>query len=88
MNYEVRELGKAQADIQAIAEWLFQRSPTGALEWLNAYDQMVTRLKQQAEVFGMALEASELTLEVRQALFKTPRGRVYRALFHIDGHII
>jgi len=42
-------------------------------------------LKQDAHSFGFAPENQDCDLEVRQALFKTRHGRVYRALFFIEG---
>ena len=85
MNFQVRELGKAQADIRSIAHWLAERSPQGAQTWLRAYDDLIDRLETQASTFGPAPENDDCEFDVRQALFKTRRGRVYRALFFIEG---
>lgn len=46
---------------------------------------MVKRLKQQAHSCALAHEHENFEWDVRQALFKTRRGRVYRALFLIEG---
>jgi plasmid stabilization system protein ParE len=85
MKFQVHELCKAQADIRSIVGWLAERSPQGAKAWVRAYDEMVRRLEEQASSCGPAEEAEEFELDVRQALFKTRRGRVYRALFIIEG---
>ena len=85
MRFKVHELGKAQADVRSIAHWLLERSPQGARSWLRAYDEMVLRLEKQAPSCGPAYEHEDCALDVRQALFKTRRGRVYRALFIIEG---
>ena len=85
MTFIVHELRKAQWDKRYIFEWLFERSPRGALAWLDAYDQMVDRLKTMADTLPLAQEGQGLNLEVRQILFKTKRGRIYRAVFHLDG---
>ena len=85
MTFRVHELRRAQADIRSIFEWIRERSPLGAIAWLGAYDRMVGRLRQDAEAFADADENAEMEFHVRQALFKTRRGRVYRALFFIDG---
>jgi hypothetical protein len=53
---------------------------------LAAYDRLIERLKEHADTFGEAYENSDLDMEVRQALFKTRRGRVYRALFVIESN--
>jgi len=84
MKFSVRELGKAKADKRDIFEWLYARSRPGAVAWLAAYDRMINRLESSADSFGEAIESAELKIDVRQALFKTRRGRVYRALFIIE----
>lgn len=86
MKFQVRELRRAQADVRRIVNWVAERSPHGALAWLDAYDSMVAQLEKNAGTFGVAAENDEYELDVRQALFKTPRGRVYRALFYIEGY--
>mgnify|MGYP001040958959 CR=1 FL=1 len=85
MTFQVHELRRAQADVRSIARWLAERSPPGARAWLRAYDEMVKRLEQQASSCGPAYERNDCEFDVRQALFKTRRGRVYRALFFIEG---
>ena len=46
---------------------------------------MIRRLEQHASSCGPAQEHDDCEFDVRQALFKTRRGRVYRALFFIEG---
>lgn len=85
MSFTVRELPKAKQDKHSIFRWLDERSPTGAAAWLDAYDALIERLKQDAPSFGEAPENRDCDFDVRQGLFKTRRGRVYRALFFIEG---
>jgi plasmid stabilization system protein ParE len=85
MTFTVRELPRATRDKRRIFEWLFERSPQGAAAWLDAYDQMIERLTTAAESFPAAHENQDIELEVKQVLFKTKRGRIYRAVFHVDG---
>jgi plasmid stabilization system protein ParE len=85
MKFQVNELRKAQADIRHIVNWLAERSSKGARAWLDAYDSMVARVSLNATSMGPADENDAFDIDVRQALFKTPRGRVYRALFLIQG---
>lgn len=85
MTYEVSALRRAQADVRLILDWLAERSPKGARAWLDAFDSMVARLETEADSFGPAAENEGFEFDVRQALFKTPRGRSYRALFFIEG---
>lgn len=84
MTFQVHELRGAQADVRSIARWLAERSPQGAKAWLRAYDEMILRLQRNAECCGLAPESKDRELDVRQVLFKTRRGRVYRALFVIE----
>lgn len=88
MTFAVRELRKAKADKRQIFEWLHERSRPGAIAWLAAYDAMVERLKTGADRFGEAVENADLDLNVREALFKTRRGRVYRALFLVEANAV
>jgi hypothetical protein len=85
MNFSVHELPKARADKRSIFEWLFERSPQGARAWLAAYNDILQRLENQATSFGAALENEDCELDVKQAFFKTKRGRVYRVLFFVDN---
>lgn len=85
MTFTVRELPRAKSDKHHIVAWLFERSPRGAEAWLDAYDRMAERLRVAADTLSSAQESKDLALEVKQILFKTRHGRVYRALFHIDG---
>ena len=84
MNFIVRELPKAKQDKDHIFRWLHQRSPQGALAWLDAYDTLVDRLTADAPTFAATPEAADCELDVRQGLFRTRRGRVYRALFVVE----
>ncbi len=85
MSFAVRELPKAKEDKQAILEWLLERSRQGAAAWLDAYDDALGRLRDRADSYGQALENDECPqVDVRQLLFKTRRGSVYRIIFFID----
>ena len=88
MMFHVRELARAQADVRDIVTWLAERSSKGAASWLDAYDHLVARLSHNADSFGLAAENEDCNFEIRQALFKTRRGRVYRAIFYIAGDTV
>jgi plasmid stabilization system protein ParE len=85
MTFPVRELRRAKADKRRMFEWLHERSRPGAVAWLAAYDRMIERLKSNADSFAEAFENADLEMEVKEVLFKTRRGRVYRALFVIES---
>jgi hypothetical protein len=84
MTFTVRELPKAKEDKRSIFLWLHEHSPAGAMAWLDAYDALLVHLSQHADSFGVALERPDCELPIRQALFKTRRGRVYRAVYFIE----
>ncbi len=85
MSFAVQELPRAKEDKQAILEWLLERSRQGAAAWLDAYDDALARLRDHADTYGQALENDDCPqVDVRQVLFKTRRGRVYRIVFFID----
>ena len=85
MSFAVQELPRAKEDKQAILEWLLERSRQGAAYWLDADDVALARPRDHADTYGKALENEDCPqLEVRQVLFKTRRGRVYRIVFFID----
>lgn len=88
MKFAVHELPAAERDVRSIFKWINARSPQGAAAWLDAYDQMIDRLASAPASFPLAIERPRLKLEVRQVLFKTKRGRIYRAVFHIDGEAV
>jgi len=46
---------------------------------------MVDRLKPNADEGGNAPEAIDLDMNVRQVLFKTRQGRIYRVVFLLDA---
>lgn len=84
MTRTVHELPRGIADVKHIAHWIHENSPQGAKLWLDAYDKMVDRLASDAELFGEAPER-HAEFNVRQAFFRTRRGRTYRKLFIIEA---
>lgn len=86
MTFSVCELPKAIADVRKIVAWLYERSPQGSESWLDAYDSALARLKINAASNRLAFENDAVAeIEVRQALFKTKHGRVYRILYFVEG---
>lgn len=85
MTFELRVLPKATEDVNEIVGWLADRSPSGAQAWFDAYSATLFRIEDSATSFGEAPENGVLDRDVRQALFRTRRGRTYRVLFFVDG---
>ena len=83
MSFHVRNLPRAESDIRSITNYIHERSERGAAAWLNALDVARKRLAGNAESCGVADENDFFDIEVKQALFKTRQGRVYRLVFAI-----
>lgn len=83
MPFQLRLLRRAQADADAIYQWLAKRSLSGAVSWYNAFIDAASAIERDPESCAAAPEAKRLHLELRQRLFKTSRGRTYRILFVI-----
>jgi plasmid stabilization system protein ParE len=91
MTYNIILQPGAEADAEQIMGYLAERSRQGAVAWRTAWNDQLAELRDHAESFGLAPESSYYEDEIRQALFKTRRGRTYRALFvvvHDTVHII
>jgi plasmid stabilization system protein ParE len=85
MSYEVNLLPRAESDIRTIVQFLAERSLQGAVAWQLRWEQTVRELGDRPLQFALAPESSKVDAEVRQILFKTRRGRTYRALFTVVG---
>jgi len=85
-EYHVRILQAAEADIDAIASWISERSADGAKRWVAALQRLLATLRNSPESFSLSPEAESLERPIRQAFFKTRKGNTYRAVFLIDGN--
>jgi plasmid stabilization system protein ParE len=85
MRFTVSILRRAQSDVDEIYEWIARRSPAGAVRWYAAFCQAASELCENADRCAQAAESGDLGIDIRQRLFKTRRGRVYRLLFTIIG---
>ncbi len=83
MSFRVILEPGAHRQFKAIARWLNDRSPSGADRWLDAFDKALDQLERNADGCALAPENSLVKREIRQTLFKTPRGRMYRMVFTI-----
>jgi plasmid stabilization system protein ParE len=88
MTHEVRFTREAAACIRDIRDWLAERSPNGALRWLDALESACGRVAEGPDSFALAPESDEFGEPLRQILFKTRRGRTYRALFIVRERIV
>jgi plasmid stabilization system protein ParE len=83
MGFRVVLLRRAEDEVDSILAWLVERSPQGAQSWLAALERAKTDLAENPGSFGLAPEDAFVDMEVRQVIFKTRRGRRYRAIFTI-----
>jgi mRNA-degrading endonuclease RelE of RelBE toxin-antitoxin system len=72
---------RARKSLITIAKWLRSRSPRGATAWYKAFWAAAARISADPESYPAAEESPRLKRVVRQALFKTRRGRTYRIIF-------
>jgi plasmid stabilization system protein ParE len=80
---QIHEL--ASGDLDQIAEWIAKNSPDGARRWLEAFSTLLESLKHAPESCSIASESEVIGRELREAFFRTRRGRTYRAVFAVDG---
>lgn len=85
MRFRVILTAAANSDIRDILAWLAMRSASGALAWYRRWLTVLCELADAAEGFGVAPENERHPEPIRQVLFKTRRGRTYRALFVVRG---
>ena len=86
MKFRGVTLRRAETDVRSITLWIAERSAQGASSWLDAYDELLRYLAEQADFRAVAQENDDCTLSLKQALFSTRRGRTYRAVFTIVGN--
>jgi len=80
MMVPVRVLRRAQADVDHVYLWLQKRSPAGAVAWYAVLLHTLHELGEGRVAHSVAPESARLGIELRQVLFKTRRGRMYRLL--------
>jgi plasmid stabilization system protein ParE len=85
MNYELLLTRETEASVEQIIDYLAKRSPQGAVSWCEQWENVLAALKLNPLQHGLAPESAEYAAEIRQILFKTRRGRKYRALFTVVG---
>jgi plasmid stabilization system protein ParE len=83
MKYRIQMLRRAHADFASTVAYLYERSPQGAAAWVNAFEKANARLAGAADSCSEADENYRFDIDVKQMLFKTRRGRVYRLIFTI-----
>ena len=80
-EFRIRSSRRADREVLTILEWLQSKSPVGAARWLDAFEAIQSRIVSDPHSFELADESDLFDEPVKQALFRTPRGNTYRALF-------
>ncbi len=83
MKYQLRILKRAEADAHKIYEWIEERSPQGAQRWFIAFETAANKLLDNPFLWSLAPENELVDYEVRQFIFKTKRGQMYRAIYTV-----
>ncbi len=85
MNFPVRLVASAKADVHGIYAWLLSRSVKGADNWYASLSARLERLSYDASGCAVALESHRLKRDLRETYFKTRYGNRYRLIFTIVG---
>ena len=88
MTFRVVLTDEARRNAREIRDWLSERSASGAERWVGALEDAIARLEKNPFLFSLAPENEYSEQELRNALFKTPRGRVYRAIFYVTENTV
>ena len=83
MSRTLRIVERARSDVDDIFNWLVHRSVRGGIAWYLAFRRTIESIASSPESFGEAPECHPLRRQLRQAPFKTRRGRVYRIVFEV-----
>ncbi len=84
MSRTLRILERARTDVEVIFNWLVHRSVRGAISWYVAFRLASAKIADSPESFSEAAESAALGRYLRQAFFKTRRGRFYRIVFEFS----
>ncbi|MGD9720399.1 MAG: type II toxin-antitoxin system RelE/ParE family toxin [Pirellulales bacterium] len=84
-KFRVTQFEEAERNIDAIYQWIAERSPEGAIRWFGALMRKLGELADDAERFPLAPESQLFDTAIRDASFSTRGGHRYRILFTIDG---
>ena len=83
MSFRVELAYRSEQDVDNILEYLLARSPQGAATWLARWDEVLVELTESADQHSLAPENDDHAEEIRHVIFRTRRGKKYRAIFAI-----
>jgi plasmid stabilization system protein ParE len=88
MKFTIVTLRAAERDFNDILEYIAARSTAGAVAWAKAFDKALVYLEENAGSCPLAAENEHVEFEVRETLFKTRRGLIYRILFTVRADTV
>jgi len=83
MKYRIEVTATAEGELDAILDWLLERSSQGAESWFVAWIAATTFVSENTLAAPLAPENDDHDEDVRHWPFKTDHGRRYRLLFII-----
>ena len=88
MTYRVVISAEAKYNADEIHAWIAGRSQQGAATWAEAYLAALRKLGIDPLRPALASESRSFEIELRQLLFRTPRGLTYRILYRVDADVV
>jgi plasmid stabilization system protein ParE len=83
MMRHLRVFPRAEQDAQKIFDWIADRSPQGANHWFAALQAASQKVLHDPSIYALAPENALVDCDLRQFLFKTRQGKIYRGLFTV-----
>lgn len=87
MSYHLEITDRAKKDRNECFDYIYARSPEGALRWLEAFEAAAAALLTRPHM-GEAPESEGHETAIRQKFFRTAHGRTYRLLYTICDDVI
>jgi len=85
MSYSVVLFRRAKDDIRSILRWLGRKSPQGMARWRNALYTAFDQIAADPSACSPVAEGNRLPEGLRQRLFSTRHGNVYRIVFVVQS---
>jgi plasmid stabilization system protein ParE len=87
-KYHVRITEKAEQDVASVLAWFRnQATETAGGKWFAQLMAAIDTLERMPERCGMAAEATDIGLDIREILVGKRRG-TYRVLYQIEGRTV
>jgi len=76
---------EAKRNVNAIFDWIAQRSVDGAERWYQTFSGTIQAIAEDGRRFAIAPESRHFENDILNATFRMRSGRTYRVLFTIAG---